>query len=318
MMKKGKKITVLGAGNVGATVAYTLVIAGLANEIVLIDIKKEKAIGEAMDILHGTPFTPDVQIYAGDFKDAAGSDIVVVAAGTGRKPGQSRLDLAQTNIDVIKEIIPLTVKHAPDAVYIIVSNPVDIITYVVCKISGLPPNQIVGSGTMLDTARLRTAVADHVKIPEKSIHTYVLGEHGDSQMVPWSLTSIAGMPMSEYCEYLCERHGKCGKVELNGIVDDVRTAGAKVIANKGATFYAVALAVRKLCDTVIRDADSVHTVSTMLNGEYGISDVCLSLPFIVNANGIKKLIKVTLTPDEKKQLVKSADTLKATIAALKI
>lgn len=315
-MKKGKKITILGAGNVGATIAYTLTIEGYANEIVLIDIKNEKAKGEAMDIRQGSPFTPEVNIYAGDYPDAADSDIIIVTAGMGRKPGQTRIELAQTNINIIKEIIPQVVKYAPDAIYIVVSNPVDIITYAICKISGLPEKQIIGSGTILDTARLRTAVAAHVKMPSKMVTAYVLGEHGDTQMVPWSLTSIGGMPMQEYCENVCPKMSKCGKVELNDIVEDVRTAGAKVIANKGATFYAIALSVKRLCETIVRDSESIHTVSTMMHGEYGISDICISLPYIIDGNGIKRRFEAKLTDDEIVKLKKSADALKEVVKNL--
>lgn len=318
MNKKGKKVSIIGVGNVGATIAYTLTIDGMANEIVLIDVNKEKAKGEAMDIIQGTPFSHHVNIYAGDYSAAADSDIVVLTAGIGRKPGQTRIDLAQTNIDIIKNVMPNLLKYAPNAIYIVVSNPVDILTYAVTKTFGLPATQVIGSGTMLDTARLRTLIAEHVSIPSQNVHAYVLGEHGDTSMIPWSLTSIAGMPMESYCETICPRHNHCGKKELDYIVDDMRTAGAKVIASKGATFYAVALSTRKLCDSILRDTNAIHTVSSLLNGQFGIEDVCVSIPYVIGSNGIVRSLEVPLTENEHEQLVHSADSLKEVIKSLNI
>ena len=318
MIKKGKKIVVLGAGNVGATVAYTLTIDGMASEIVLIDANFDKAKGEAMDIIQGTPFSPSVDIYAGDYPDAEGADIVVITVGQARKPGQSRIDLTQNNINIIKSVCPQITKYAPHAVYVIVSNPVDIITYAMIKLSGLPQHQIIGTGTMLDTARLRTALAEHVSLSPQSIHAYVFGEHGDSSMIPWSLTSIAGMTMTQYCEYICERHGGCGKTELESIADDVRTSGSKVIALKGATYYAIALSVRRVCECVLRDTGSTMTVSSLIDGQYGISDVCLSLPFVVDIHGISRELEPPLLTQELEQLHNSANVLKGIIAELDI
>ena len=318
MIKKGKKIVVLGAGNVGATIAYTLTMDGMASEIVLIDINKEKAKGEAMDIIQGTAFCPPVSIYAGSYVDAKGADIVIVTLGMARKPGQSRIDLAQANVDITKSVLPEIIKFAPDAIYVVVSNPVDILTYSIIKTSGLPEKQIIGSGTILDSARLRSSLAEHVNLNPKNIHAYVLGEHGDSSVVPWSLANISGMEMNKYCTYACEKHNKCGKIELQDIEDDVRTAGAKVIGYKGATYYAIALSVRRICDCILRDTGSVLTVSGMVHGEYGITDVCLSLLFLVDAHGIGRSIAPPLTPEEEKQLVHSADTLKEIIKSLKI
>lgn len=318
MNKVGKKVVILGAGNVGATIAYTLTIEGMASEIVLIDINHDKAKGEAMDIIQGTAFCPPVNIYAGDYEHAAGADIVIVTLGMARKPGQTRLDLAQTNVNIIKDIIPRITAVAPDAVYVVVSNPVDVLTYAIVKLSGLPEERIIGSGTILDTARLRAGLAEHVNLNPQNVHAYVFGEHGDSSVIPWSLTTIGGLAMVDYCTHLCEQHNRCGKVELADIEHDMRTSGAKVIGYKGATYYAIALSVRRIVDCVLRDTNSILTISSMMHGEYGIEDVCMSIPCIINAHGIKHTIAPPLTADEKTKLIASADTLKEIIASLEI
>ena len=318
IMKKGKKITILGAGNVGASIAYTFTMHGLASEIVLIDINFDKAKGEAMDIIQGTAFCPPVNIYAGDYPQMEGSDIVVITLGQARKPGQTRIDLAQSNVDIIKSIAPNLVKYAHDSVFVIVSNPVDIITYALLKFTGLPANHIIGTGTMLDSARLRTALAEHVDMSPQSVHAYVFGEHGDSSMIPWSLTSIGGMSMTQYCEHVCEQHNQCGKVDLAKITEDVKTSGAKVIALKGATYYAIALSALRICDIILRDSDAVVSVSSIMTGEYGIEDVCFSLPTVVGINGIKRVLAPPLLPDELEKLNASAELLKSTISELNI
>lgn len=317
-MRKGKKITILGAGNVGASIAYTLTIDGMASEIVLIDINEKKARGEAADILQGTPFSAPVNIYAGGYKDAVDSDIVIVTVGMARKPGQTRIDLAQANVDIVKAVMPQITKFAPDAVYVVVSNPVDIITYAILKTTNLSETQVIGSGTMLDSARLRSRLAAHVGLNSKNVHAYVFGEHGDTSMIPWSLATIAGIEMNRYCTDLCDKHNHCGKEELREIEEDVRTAGAKVIELKGATYYAIAMAVRRICECIIRDTDSVMTVSAMIHNQYGISDVCFSLPFVVGAQGIKRSIVPPLAEEEKQMLHRSADALKEVIAQLSI
>lgn len=317
-MKKGKKITILGTGNVGATIAYTLAMDGMASEILLIDINEKKAQGEAMDIFQGTPFCAPVNIHAGDYPQAAESDVVIVTVGLARKPGQSRIDLAQANVDIIKMVMPQITAVAPDAVYVVVSNPVDIITYAILKTTNLSERKVFGSGTMLDSARLRSRLAAHVGLNSKNVHAYVFGEHGDTSMIPWSLATIAGIEMNRYCTDLCDKHNHCGKEELREIEEDVRTAGAKVIELKGATYYAIAMAVRRICECIIRDTDSVMTVSAMIHNQYGVNDVCFSLPFVVGAQGIKRSIVPPLTEAEMQQLHKSADALKEVIAQLSI
>ncbi|MEG1608370.1 MAG: L-lactate dehydrogenase [Clostridia bacterium] len=316
MVNKGKKITVLGVGNVGATIAYTLAQTGMAAEIVLCDINKAKAEGEAMDITQGSSVGLPVNIYAADYSAAANSDIIIVTLGMGRKPGQSRIDLAQCNVNITKSVMPQIAEIAPNAIYVVVSNPVDIITYTILKCTNLQKNQVIGSGTMLDTARLRSLLSEHVKINSHNVHAYVFGEHGDSSIIPWSLTSVAGMKMKEYCTNMCDEHNKCNKEALVGIENDMRTAGSRIIANKGATFYAIAMVVKKICESIFNDARTTLTISSMLEGEYGISDVCLSIPYLVGASGIIKSMAPTLTKEEKDGLQKSAEALKEVIASL--
>ena len=317
-MKKlnGTKIAILGAGNVGATIAYTLAVAGTCSEVVLIDINQDKAQGEAMDIRQGISFCHAVDIYAGDYEAAVDSDIVIVTVGRARKAGQTRLDLAQANVDIIKSVMPVVAKAAPNAIYIVVSNPVDVLTYAILKCTDLPPRHVLGSGTMLDTSRLRSRLADHVKLSPQSVHAYVFGEHGDTSMIPWSLTNIAGMEMPEYCTRICENHNRCAKAEIAGIEEDVRTAGAEVIKRKGATYYAIALSVNKICDVILRDAQNILTVSTLVTNRYGISDVCLSLPCVIGGHGVERELTPPLQRAEQVQLQASADALKSAIAGL--
>ncbi|MBS5724588.1 MAG: L-lactate dehydrogenase [Clostridiales bacterium] len=316
MANKGKKIVILGAGNVGASIAYTLTVQGVASEIVLIDINFNKAKGEAMDIIQGTAFCPPVNIYAGQYENAKDADIVIVTVGAARKPGQSRIDLAQGNVNIVKQVMPQIIPYAPGAVYVVVSNPVDIITYAIIKTTELSASQVIGSGTTLDSARLRSRLAEHVGLNPKNVHAYVLGEHGDSSVIPWSLATIGGIPMNTYCLEVCNEHNRCGKAELREIEEDVRTAGAKVIANKGATYYAIALAVSRICSCIIRDTGSVLTVSSLLNGQYGLSDVCLSIPYVVGAYGISHSIASPLTAPEQKQLEQSAAALRSVLDSL--
>ncbi len=312
----GKKVTIIGAGSVGSTIAYTMAVNGIASEIVMVDINVEKALGEALDIRQGTPFCPPVNIYAGSYEDAKHSDIVILTSGMARKPGMTRLDLAQTNVNITKQIIPEITKVAPDAVYVIVANPVDILTYQFHKTSGLPANRIVGSGTILDTARLRARLAEYYKINQTNVHAYVFGEHGDSSFVPWSLANISTIPIDEYHECISR------DIIVPPLVHDevetyIRKSGGKVIERKGATFYAIAVSVCHICKCVFNGLDTTLTVSTLADGEYGISDVCLSTLATVGEGGITGRISAPLTPTETESLRKSADALKSVIAQLK-
>jgi len=317
-MEKGNKISILGAGNVGATIAYTLTVDGMASEIVLVDINTNKAKGEAMDIIQGTALCPPVNIYAGDYSDIKDSDIVIITLGSARKPGQTRIDLAQGNINIIKSVMPQATKYAPNAIYVVVSNPVDIITYTILKTTGLPESQVFGSGTLLDTARLREMIAHNVCVSPKNVHAYVLGEHGDSAMIPWSLTSIGGIPLNTYLNNLRIKNPNYVELDYAAVENDVHKSGGVVIGLKGATFYAIALSTRRICETILRDTSSVLTLSSMLHGEYGFDDICMSLPFVLGRNGISNVVAPPMLPEEKAKLVHSAQMLKDTIAALDI
>ena len=313
-----RKITIIGAGSVGATIAYTLSQDDIASEIVMIDVNRDKADGEVMDIIQGTCFREPISITSGDYEDAKDSDIVIITSGVARKPGQSRLELAQTNVDILKTITPQIAAAAPNAKYIIVSNPVDVLTYVFTKISGIPENQIIGSGTVLDTARLRCGIAEHFNIAQKNVHAYVFGEHGDTSFIPWSKACISAVPMEEYVKTMKNSGVIVEPVDKDAMIEYVQKSGGKIIANKGATFYAVSASVCKLCSLLLASTDSMATVSTMMHGEYGIEDVCLSTLALVGPNGCQGKVEVNLTDEEEALLKKSAETLKGIISQIQI
>lgn len=312
------KISVIGAGSVGATIANDLMIQGIASEIVLIDINKKKAMGEALDIYQGAPFCAPAIVRSGEYEDAEDSDVVIITSGMPRKPGMTRLDLAQTNVDIIKQIAPEIVKAAPNAIYIIVSNPVDILTYVFCKISGLPERQIIGSGTILDTSRLQSELARLFCISPKNVHAHVYGEHGDTSFVPWSLVHIANNHVDSYLESSPDRDRIQWDSNYGEIEEFVRKSGSIIIENKGATFYAVAMSVCHLCKCVLNTAATALSVSTMLHGEYGVEDVCLSALTLVDNTGARGIIRNPLTDEEIAKLHASANKLKSVIAQLNI
>ena len=310
------KITVIGAGSVGATIANDLMVQGTASEIVLIDVNKEKALGEAMDIYQGATFGSPTIIRAGDYDDAVGSDIVIITSGVPRKPGQSRLDLAQTNVDILKQITPPIVAAAPNAIYIIVSNPVDVLTYVFHKISGLPERQILGSGTILDTSRLQSALAKRFNISPRNVHAHVYGEHGDTSFVPWSLVHIANNHIDDYKAHCPEPDLINWDHDYDEIEEFVRTSGGQVIKAKGATFYAVAVSVCHICKCICNGAGTALTVSTMMHGEYGVDDVCLSVLTLVDDTGVRGKITNRLTDREVQKLQTSANKLKEIIGQI--
>ena len=312
------KITIIGAGKVGSTIAYTLSVMNLAKDIVMIDINHELALGEALDIRQGTPFSSNCGVYAGDYPDAANSNIVVITSGVARKPGQSRLELAQTNVNIMKSIMPQVTKYAPDAMYIIVSNPVDILTYQWCKRSGLPENHIIGSGTILDTARLKARLSEYYNISQSNVHAYVFGEHGDSSFVPWSLANISNIPVTEFRNKVEGDMSMAPELNTADVEQYIRKSGGRVIARKGATFYAVAVSVCHICKCLLDGMDTTLTVSTMMHGEYGIEDVCLSVLNTVGWEGVHSKLLAPLTEEETGLLRHSADVLKDVISNLDI
>ena len=314
----GKKVTIIGAGSVGSTIAYTMAVNGIATEIVMIDINEAKAMGEALDIRQGVPFCPPVSIYAGSYQDAQGSDVVILTSGIARKPGQTRLDLAQTNVNITKSIIPQIVKYAPDAIYIVVSNPVDILAYVFHKVSGLPESHIIGSGTILDTARLRARIAEYYNINQQNVHAYVFGEHGDSSFVPWSTATISTIPVDQYATSLTNPDTIEPKLVHSEVESYIRKSGGKIIERKGATFYAVAVSVCHIVKCIFSGADTTMTVSTMMHGEYGIDDVCLSTLAIVGPDGVAGKVLAPLTDEEKALLKHSSECLRGIIDQIKL
>lgn len=312
------KITIIGTGSVGSTIAYTLTVTGLASEIVMIDINGEKAMGEALDIRQGTPFCNSCTIYAGSYADAVKSDIVILTSGVARKPGQSRLDLAQINVNITRSIIPEITKYAPDATYVIVSNPVDILTYTFCKYSGIPEERIIGSGTILDTSRLRARLSEYYSINQQNVHAYVLGEHGDSSFIPWSLANISNVPIAEYRNSILHTDAVFPELRKEEVEEYVRKSGARVIERKGATFYAVSISVCHLCKCLLSGIDTTLTVSTMLHGEYGLEDICLSLVNVVGKNGAHSKVLIPMNDDEIAALYRSADSLRKVINSINI
>lgn len=312
------KITIIGAGKVGSTIAYTLSVMNLAKDIVMIDINHELALGEALDIRQGTPFSSNCSVYAGDYPDAANSNIVVITSGVARKPGQSRLELAQTNVNIMKSIMPQITKYASDAMYIIVSNPVDVLTYQWCKRSGLPENHIIGSGTILDTARLKARLSEYYNISQSNVHAYVFGEHGDSSFVPWSLATISNIPVTEFRNKVEGDMSMAPELNSADVEQYIRKSGGRVIARKGATFYAVAVSVCHICKCLLDGMDTTLTVSTMMHGEYGIDDVCLSVLNTVGWEGVHSKLLAPLTEEETGLLQHSASVLKDVISNLDI
>ena len=310
------KVTVIGAGAVGSTIVNDLMVQGVASELLLIDINKKKAHGEAMDIYQGAPFCIPAVVHAGDYEMAAGSDVVIVTSGMPRKPGMSRLDLAQTNVNIIKDIAPQIVKVAPDAIYLIVANPVDILTYAFLQVSGLPARQVIGSGTILDTSRLQSELARRFHVSPKNVHAHVYGEHGDTSFVPWSLAHIANNHISIYRDSSPDRDLIAEHMDYDEIEEFVRRAGAQIIENKGATYYAVATAVCHLCKCALNTAATAMTVSVPFHGEYGIDDVCLSALALVDKTGCHGIIKNPLTEEELQKLQASANKLKQIIAEI--
>ncbi len=304
------KVVVIGAGKVGSTVAYTIMMNNLTSEIVLVDVDKSRARGEALDISHGIAYFKQLTIREGDYEDCADADVIIISAGIGRQPGQTRIDLARTNVSITRDILSKIMKHASNPLIMLISNPVDVLTYMVQKESGLLATRVIGTGTMLDTGRFRYLLSQHCKVDVRNVHAYIVGEHGDSEVPVWSRASIASKPFDEYCED-CPR--RCQKINRQQIFEETRDGGAEIIKAKGATFYGVALAATRLLGAIMGDENSVLTLSTSLSGNYGISDVAVSLPCVVNRSGIDRYLDIRMTDDELTQLHLSAEKLKGVI-----
>ena len=313
-----KKVTIIGAGSVGATTAFALLTRGAASEVVLIDINTQKALGEALDIKQATPFIDNCDIYAGSYADAVDSDVVVITSGIGRKPGQTRLELVQTNVGIIKSIASEIVKYAPKALYILVANPVDILTYAFLKYTGLPKNQVFGTGTVLDTIRLRTRLAEIYNVNKQQVHANVLGEHGDTSFVAWSNATIAGVPLSEYRDAVINPSSIPTEYTKEDVETYVKKSGGKIISRKGCTVYGIGMTTTHIIKTLSGSAETALTVSSLHEGEYGISDVCLSSLSLVDHTGVNSIIAQKLSDDELKKLYESAEALKAVIKSANV
>jgi L-lactate dehydrogenase len=307
------KVSIVGVGNVGATFAYALVLSGLASEIVLVDANERRAEGEAMDLVHAVPFAKPVRVQAGSYEDIAGSAVTVVTAGAAQKPGESRLDLVRRNDAIGAAIIPEVASANPDGVLLVASNPVDVLTYRALRRSGMPATRVLGSGTILDTARFRSMLATRLEVDPRSIHAFVIGEHGDSEVALWSGANIAGMTLDEYCTV----HDRPFSDEDRAAVTEaVRGAAEQIIARKGATYYAIGGGLLRIVEAILRDQRTVLSVSSLITDFYGIDDVCLSLPTVVVAGGVEEVLRVGLSSTEAAGLRRSAAVLRGTLDSL--
>ena len=301
------RVAIVGVGNVGASFAFSLLNSGLATEIVLIDANTARAEGEAMDLNHAVPLSQSTRIWAGSMADTAGALLTVITAGSAQKPGETRLDLAGRNVNILRALIPDVVKYNPDGIILIAANPVDILTYAAIKISGFPPNQVFGSGTILDTARFRYLLSQHFGVDPRSVHGYIIGEHGDSEVPVWSLANIAGMKLPVFCQ---QNNLSCQDQILDDIFHQTRDAAYQIIQRKGATYYAIAVGLTKIAEAIIRDQNTVLSVSSLINDYYGIQDVCFSLPSVVDRGGVERILRLELSDRELEGLQKSAMVLK--------
>jgi L-lactate dehydrogenase len=310
-----RKVVIVGAGDVGSTFAYALMQSGLADEIALLDVNRDHARGQVLDLLHGLPFSRPTTIHVGDASDYADAHVVVVTAGSKQKPDESRLDLLQRNASIINSIMDDICGQSSRAIVVMVSNPVDILTHVALAHSGWPRERIIGSGTVLDSARFRYLLSEHCGVATRNIHAYVLGEHGDSEVAAWSMTHIAGMPIDDYC-VVCRKCDADWLGEREQIARAVRESAYHIINYKGATYYAIGLALVRIVGAILRNERGVLTVSTRLDGEYGLDDVCLSVPCILSRQGVERIITAELSDSEQEALGHSADVLKKTLADL--
>ncbi len=307
------RVAIVGVGNVGATCAYTLMMSGRASEIVLIDANKARAEGEAMDLNHAVPFTSPVRIWAGDYADCAGAAVTVITAGAAQKPGETRLDLVKKNTGIFRSIVPQIAQHNPNGIILVAANPVDVLSYVAWKLSGLPAARVIGSGTILDTARFRYLLSQYFGVDPRSVHATIIGEHGDSEVPVWSLANIAGMRLIDFC---CIQDVKYDQARMDELFVQTRDAAYEIIKRKGATFYAIGAGLTRIVEAILRDESTVLTVSSLIDRYYGIDDVYLSLPTVVDRGGVEALLRLQLDEMEIVGLRRSADVLKSTLAQL--
>ena len=306
-----RKVVMIGCGFVGAACSFAIMQSGLFSEMVLIDADKSKAEGEALDISHGVPFAKPIKIYAGDYDDIKDASLVIITAGANQKPGETRLDLVKKNISIFKSIIPEIKKREFNGVLLIVANPVDILTTVALKLSGLPENKVIGSGTVLDTARLKYELGNHLNVDSRSVHAFIIGEHGDSEIAAWSSVNVSGIPLNKFCEM----RGHFNHDEaMKRIAENVKNSAYEIIEKKKATYYGVAMAVKRICEAIVRDEKSILPISSLMKGDFGIEGISLSMPAIVGKDGVECLVPIQLNDEEISKLQQSAQTLKDTLS----
>ena len=310
-----QKAAIIGCGFVGTSIAFTLVQKGIFSELVLVDVNKDKAEGEVMDLSHGLPFAKEMEIKAGDYEDIADCAMIIITAGANQKPGETRLDLVHKNVAIYKSIIPQIVKHNKEAILLIVSNPVDIMTYTALKLSGYPRQRVIGSGTVLDTARLKYHLSRHLNVDSKSIHAFIIGEHGDSELALWSSANVSGIPLNHFCEL---RGYYDHEAATDRIYKDVRDSAYEIIGKKGATYYGVAMAVARIVECIIRNEHSILPISVYMDGLYGLKDLCISIPTVVGQNGAEKILDIPLDDEEMTKLLKSTEELKTVLTEIEI
>lgn len=309
------KVTIIGAGFVGSTIAYALMLGGTTSEIAIIDLDEKRLAGEVMDLNHGAVFAPPLKIHAGTEEDYRDSNIVIIAAGVSQTPGETRMHLLQRNINVLKAIVPKIVEKNKKCIILVVTNPVDILTYATLKISELPSSQVIGSGTVLDSARLKYLISENCNVSPSNVHAYIIGEHGDSEVAAWSITNIASVHIDDYCP-ICDKG--CDINYKEDIFKNVKNAAYQIIDGKGATYYAIGLAVRRIVEAILRDENSVLPVSSLIQELYGVEDVCLSLPSIVNLNGIERVLELPLNEDEIEKFRNSAEIVRKSLEELEL
>jgi L-lactate dehydrogenase len=309
------RVVVVGLGNVGATFAYALLLSGLAAEIVLIDANRAKAEGEAMDLNHAVPFTYPTKVWVGNYADCADAAVIVLAAGAPQAPGETRLDLIEKNAAIWRSIVPQVAEHNSGGILLIATNPVDVLTYAAWKLSGLPSRRVIGSGTILDTARFRYLLSEHLGVDARSVHAYIIGEHGDSEVPVWSLANIAGMRLPEF--YKAQGIPYDPKA-MEEIFAQTRDAAYRILERKGATYYAVAAGLMRITQAILRNQRTVLSVSSLIVDYYGLNDVCFSLPTVIDRGGVEEILRLELDTPEIDRLRHSASVLRGIIKSLNL
>ena len=313
VVTNNRKVAIVGCGFVGSATAFCLMQSGLFSEMVLIDADHDKAEGEALDIAHGIPFVGHVNIYAGGYDDIVDAAIVIVTAGANQKPDETRLDLVHKNVGIYKSIIPEIATRNYQGILLIVSNPVDILTYVACKLSNMPENRVIGSGTVLDSARLKYKLGEHLNVDSKSVHAFIIGEHGDSEIAAWSSANVSGVPLNDFCEL---RGHFQHEESMERIAEQVKNSAYEIISKKRATYYGIAMSVKRICEAIVRNERSILPVSRMIHGEYDIEGIALSMPAVVGEDGVQTRVPISLSEEEQVKLRQSADTLAGVLKEL--